>query len=262
MRVAFGLEYNGSRYHGWQRQANQQDTLQQLVEQALSRVADGQTNCVCAGRTDAKVHATAQVIHIDTEVYRSELAWVRGVNHYLPRDIRITWAQPVDDRFHARFSAISRSYRYIIDNRPIHCAFNDTQVTWHPHPLNVEAMTQAAQVLLGEHDFSAFRSSQCQAKNPVRVMKALRVSRYEHFVVLDFQANAFLHHMVRNIVGALLEIGENKQPSSWMEHLLLTKNRQLSADTARPQGLYLTDVEYGAPWTVFKKARYQPLANA
>lgn len=243
MRLALLLEYKGTNYHGWQKQDGLV-TVQEAVEQALSKVAAQPIQVVCAGRTDAGVHAAGQVIHFDTKVERSMRAWVFGGNSYLPQDIRLQLVKPVEETFHARFSALARSYRYLIYNHEVPSALLHKRATFYPHFLNVDLMQEAAQYLLGEHDFSAFRGSSCQAHNPLRNVMQLQVRREGQMVIIDITANAFLQHMVRNIAGVLLEIGVGKRLPLWAQDVLVAQNRTLAGVTASAQGLYLMHVQY------------------
>ncbi len=243
MRIILGIEYNGSGYYGWQAQAHAR-SVQQVLEQALSKVANHPVTVACAGRTDSGVHALEQVVHFDTVADRSLAAWQLGGNSHLPADVRIVWAQPAIGDFHARFSAIARYYRYIISNRPVKSALLYQQTTWCHSPLDAEKMHQAAQALIGEHDFSSFRAQSCESKSPNRLMYFIEVQRNGDQVVMDISANAFLHHMVRNIAGVLMEIGAGKQPVEWTQFLLAAKDRKLAARTAPPEGLYLGGVYY------------------
>jgi tRNA pseudouridine38-40 synthase len=243
MRIALGIEYDGSHYHGWQRQSNSV-SVQATVEEAVSRVADHPVQLVCAGRTDAGVHATGQVAHFDTDSARDSRAWILGSNSNLPRHITVLWALQVEETFHARFKAEWRSYRYIILNRFTRAALHTAHVTWWHRPLNAEAMHAAGQWLLGEHDFSAFRASECQAKTPVKTLHELRVSRSGDWIYLDVRANGFLHHMVRNIAGVLMQVGVGEQPAEWPRHVLESRDREQGGITAPPNGLYLTGVGY------------------
>lgn len=243
-RIALGIEYNGSQFNGYQSQAAGTRTVQDELEKALSKVADKPIRLTCAGRTDTGVHATGQVVHFDTDVSRELKAWMLGGNTNSPHDISIHWVREVSDDFSARFSAISRSYRYILFNRKVRSAVFQHNVSWAFERLDEKAMHVAAQTLLGEHDFSAFRSSQCQAKHAVREMQAISVKREGDYVILDIQANAFLHHMVRNIVGTLMKIGSGEQPVEWMAQVLNGGDRKKAGMTAQAAGLYLINVEY------------------
>ena len=245
-RIALGIEYNGSKFHGYQMQAAGTRTVQEELEKALSVVANQPIRLTCAGRTDTGVHATGQVVHFDSPVPRQLKAWMLGGNTNLPGDVSIHWAREVDQDFSARFSATSRSYRYILCNRRTRPAVFQQNVAWLYETLNQDAMHTAAQSLLGKHDFSAFRASSCQANHPVREMQHISVQRVGDYVFLDLKANAFLHHMVRNIMGSLLKIGRSERPVEWMQELLQGRDRKLAGMTAQPNGLYLVNVEYPA----------------
>ena len=243
-RIALGIEYNGSLFNGYQLQSTGTRTVQGELEKALSKVANEPVRLTCAGRTDTGVHATGQVVHFDTTVQRELKAWMLGGNTNLPRDISIHWVRQVSEEFSARFSAISRSYRYILFNRKVRSAVFQHNVSWSFEPLDAAAMNDAAQLLIGEHDFSAFRSSQCQAKHAIREMQAISVKREADYVILDIKANAFLHHMVRNIMGTLMVIGRGDQPVAWMREVLQGQDRKSAGMTAQAAGLYLINVEY------------------
>ena len=242
-RVALGIEYDGKAYCGWQRQ-HHSPSVQQQLEQALSQVAAQPIKLFCAGRTDSGVHATAQVVHFDHRQPRPDSAWLQGANNLLPKDIVINWCRPVDFDFHARFSAVSRSYRYIIYNSVTPNAILANKVSWHRRPLNELAMQEGANFLIGQHDFSSFRASACQANTAIRTMHKLSINRSGHWVTIDLKANAFLHHMVRNIVGCLFRVGEGREPVEFVQTILDLKDRNQAPDTARPDGLYLVDVGY------------------
>jgi tRNA pseudouridine38-40 synthase len=244
MRIALGIEYDGNDFAGWQLQKAEVRTVQGAVEQALSQVADHPLRVICAGRTDAGVHATAQVVHFDTHVKRSMRSWVYGANANLPKSVSIQWARPVSDDFHARFSAVRRRYRYVILNRQVRPTFVAWRVAWEYRPLDEALMRRAARDLVGEHDFSAYRAAACQAKSPVRYLYELAVNRDRDLVILDLEANAFLHHMVRNIAGVLMDIGAGKQAPGWAREVLESRDRTLGGVTAPPHGLYLTGVGY------------------
>lgn len=244
MRYAMALEYDGSSFGGWQKQSTQSNTLQAHLETALSQVANHPVEVICAGRTDKGVHATHQVIHFDTHSERSDYGWRMGIQSHLPPEIRIKWLQPMSDEFHARYSAIARRYRYFIRDGQIQPALLHKAITWVPGILETSCMHEAAQCLLGEHDFSSFRASQCQANTPFRNLHHITVTRYPEWICMDIQGNAFLHHMVRNIVGCLLLIGQKRQPVSWLQTVLDAKDRRSAAKTASASGLYLVDVIY------------------
>lgn len=254
MRIAVGVEYQGAAFCGWQRQINASPSVQEVVELALSKVADTKVEIVCAGRTDKGVHASAQVVHFDAPCERSPYSWKMGSNTHLPPTVRLLWAHPVDDTFDARYSASARTYRYFIHAAPS-TAFSHELVTAYPYaPLQADLMHEAAQCLVGEHDFSAFRSSSCQAKSPVRDVHHVKVLRKDNLIMIEIKANAFLHNMVRNIVGSLLYVGAGKEPVNWMQMVLESCNRQIAAPMALPHGLYLCHVDY--------PARYQIPINA
>jgi len=227
MRIALGVEYNGYGFYGWQTQHGL-PTIQTALETALSRVANAPVSLICAGRTDANVHATGQVVHFDTHAKRHIDAFIWGTNSHLPPSIVVRFAKHVDYRFHARFTATARRYRYIIYNHPIRPALLSTRVSWHYYPLDVERMRKALQYLMGEQDFSSFRSSQCNSKSPMRNVTEINVSRQGDFVIMEIQANAFLHHMVRNIAGSLLKIGSHYREPEWMLEVLQAKKSSCS----------------------------------
>lgn len=247
MKIALGIEYKGTDFHGWQAQENLL-TIQGTLENALSKIAANPIQVFCAGRTDAGVHATGQVVHFYSNTVRVPKAWTLGTNTYLPNSIAVRWAQEVDENFHARFSALSRRYRYIIYNQSLRPAILSFQVTWYYIPLDIAAMQQAAMFLIGEQDFSSFRSSQCESKTPMRNVQEVKISRHENYVVIEIQANAFLHHMVRNIVGVLMQIGSGRKNPDWMRDVLLAKDRRIAAETAPAHGLYLINVNYPEPY--------------
>lgn len=245
-RIALGIEYDGSAFHGWQSQRTGVATVQQRVEAALARVADHPVSAICAGRTDAGVHAVEQVVHFDSYAERLPRAWVLGTNTHLPDTISLRWAREVDDAFHARYSALARRYRYVILNRPVRSALHHGRATWHHYPLDAELMHAAGQALLGEHDFSAFRARECQSKSPWRELRELTIRREDDRVILEVEANAFLHHMVRNIVGTLLPIGRGEQSTNWVGEVLASRDRTRAGITAPAAGLYLQAVRYPA----------------
>jgi tRNA pseudouridine38-40 synthase len=243
MRYVIGLEYDGSAFLGWQVQ-RQEPTVQACVEKALSRVADHEVRVTCCGRTDTGVHALGQLAHFDSIAARSERSWILGLNSHLPAGISVLWIRAVDDEFHARFSAFARSYRYLILNRWIRPALSAGKVSWCRAPLDADKMHQAGQSLLGEHDFTSFRASACQARHAIREVHELSVRREGDRVVLDVTANGFLYHMVRNIAGSLIQIGQGDQPASWMKELLEARDRSKAAPTAAPDGLYFVGARY------------------
>lgn len=249
MRVALGVEYDGSSFHGWQTQPGG-GTVQDALEAALREIAGAAVDVVCAGRTDAGVHATGQVVHFDTELVRPLTAWGRGVNSFLPPSVAVRWVQAVGEEFHARFSAYGRRYRYVLLNRPQRPGIWHGRVGWYHHPLDVEAMQKAGSLLLGEHDFSAFRAAQCQARSPVKTLRQAEVRRIGDLLVFDFEASAFLHHMVRNLVGSLVYVGQGKHPPGWIGELLSSADRRLAAPTFAASGLYLVGVQYEAHWAL------------
>jgi len=242
-RIALGIEYDGAQHYGWQRQ-REVPSVQEHLEKALSTVANTPIEVQCAGRTDAGVHATGQVVHFDCDAVRPLKAWTMGVNANLPSSVAVKWCVHVSDDFNARFSATGRRYRYVIYNHKMRPAILEQGITHIHRPLNEQLMHEAAQALLGEQDFSAFRAALCQSKTPFRNVTNVTVSRHGAFVVVDISANAFLHHMVRNIVGSLVEIGSGHQPVDWIATLLAGRDRTLSAATAKPNGLYLVKVDY------------------
>jgi len=246
-RIALGIEYDGSNYSGWQKQLSpQQQTIQQHVERALSKIADHEVSVTCAGRTDAGVHATCQVVHFDCHIDRGNKAWVEGSNSLLPKTIRVLWSSRQNEDFHARFSALSRRYLYLIYQRNVESTVFAGRVSHERKALNCDAMNQAAQFLLGEQDFSSFRAAGCQSKTANRCIMHANVYRQGGFIVFDVKANAFLQHMVRNVMGSLLKIGRGEQDPEWFAELLAKKDRTKAAATASPDGLYLVAVEYPA----------------
>lgn len=247
MRFALGVEYDGADFSGWQSQPGG-NTVQDALEKALAVIAAAPVRVVCAGRTDAGVHALGQVVHFDCPVERSPTAWVRGVNAHLPPQVAVRWALRVADDFHARFSARGRSYRYVLLNRSTRPGLLSGKVGWCHRPLDLEAMRAATACLIGEHDFSSFRAAECQAKSPVKTMYGFEIVRDGDLIRFDCSANAFLHHMVRNLVGALVYVGMGRQPVGWMAELLALRDRRVAAPTFSPHGLYLTGVAYDACW--------------
>lgn len=259
MRLALGVSYDGSVFEGWQSQPSK-NTVQDALESALCAVADAPVRVSAAGRTDAGVHAAAQVVHFDSDSARPLNAWVRGTNAHLPAEIAVQWAQEVDGEFHARFSALQRSYRYVLYNHPVRNALWSRHVGWYHRELDIGQMDAAAQAFVGEHDFSAFRSSECQAKSPVRTVRTARVWAAGPHVIFDFSANAFLHHMVRNMVGSLVYVGSGRQLPGWIGELMSARDRSAAAPTFSPEGLYLSGVEYPERWVLPGFARMMPFA--
>ena len=260
MRIALTIEYDGSAFSGWQRQ-NSRRTVQSCVEQALSKVADEPVAVVCAGRTDAGVHALAQIAHFDTATNREMRAWTLGVNTYLPGDVRIIQACAVNNYFHARSSALARCYRYMILNRNVRSALLRRQTTWCFYPLDIEPMQKAADHLIGEHDFSSFRAQGCQSKSPCRMMHWIKVYRDGERVIIEIVANAFLHHMVRNIAGVLMAIGAGKEQPEWAQQVLLACDRSAGGVTAPPHGLYLVAVHYPQRFGLPRHGVFNPLPD-
>ena len=242
-RIAACIEYCGVNYCGWQYQDNAA-SVQAQVEKAVSRVADEAIRVIAAGRTDTGVHGIGQVIHFDTRSRRERHAWMRGVNTCLPDDISLLWAQPVEDDFHARFGALERSYRYVILNRAVRPSYLHGRVAWHYAPLAVAAMQRAAEALVGRHDFSAFRAAACQSKDPHKELRRIRVSQSGPWIWIDLSADGFLHHMVRNIAGALMRIGEGREAVEWAGELLASRDRTRAGVTAPAAGLYFVGVKY------------------
>jgi len=241
LRIALGLEYDGAAFCGWQTQPSGCG-VQDHVQAALSRFADEPLEVTAAGRTDTGVHAAAQVIHFDTNARRED--WVRGPNAHLPPAVRAHWAKPVPDDFHARYSAVSRTYRYLLLDAPVAPALLRTRVGWYHRPLDVARMQEGAQRLVGSQDFSAFRDAQCQAKSPIRDLHEAQVERRGNLIVFTFRANAFLHHMIRNVVGSLVYVGAGKHEPGWIAELIAGRDRSKAAPTFAPDGLYLAAIEY------------------
>lgn len=244
MRIAAGIEYDGQAFKGWQLQSHEQRTVQAAVEQALSSVAAHPVRVFCAGRTDTGVHAVGQVVHFDTEAQRTPRNWVLGANVNLPATVALQWALPVDDSFHARFSAKSRTYRYLILNRPHRSCLLAGRATWVHKPLDAARMHTAGQALVGTHDFSSYRAVGCQANSPVRTLHELRVRQRGELIELRVHANAFLHHMIRNIAGVLMAVGRGERAVDWAREVLELRDRTLGGVTAPPDGLYFERVEY------------------
>jgi len=246
-RIVVGLEYAGDAFCGWQSQAHGR-TVQDVLERALAQIAGEPVRTHCAGRTDTGVHASAQVAHFDTRAVRPASAWVRGVNALLPPAVVVRWATEVTDDFHARFLACERQYRYILHNAPTRPAMLAGRVGWYHPPLDVARMAAAAECLVGTHDFSSFRAAGCQAKTPVRVMREARVTRQGEYLLFDFRANGFLHHMIRNLMGCLVAVGQGLQPPEWISTVLAARSRDAAAPTFSPDGLYFLGPRYDARW--------------
>ena len=250
MRIALGLSYSGSRYEGWQSQLSG-NTLQDQLEKALAKFAAQPIRTLCAGRTDAGVHALMQVVHFDTGLQRELSSWVRGTNAFLPRDIAVQWAHEVPDEFHSRASAISRRYAYLLLESPVRPSVEAGRVGWVYRPMDGQAIRSAIVHLLGEHDFSSFRAAQCQAKSPVKTISRIEVSQRAAYWRFEFEANAFLHHMIRNIMGCLVAIGQGNYPPDWLAEVVAARNRDAAAPTFSPDGLYFLgpvyEDHYGLP---------------
>lgn len=253
MRYAIGIEYDGSEFLGWQIQ-RQEPTVQGALEKALSRVANHEARVTCCGRTDTGVHALGQVAHFDSDSQRDERSWILGLNSHLPRFVSVLWIRPVDEDFHARFSAYSRSYRYRILNRWIRPALDSRRMSWCRVPLDADKMHEAAQQLLGEHDFTSFRARACQARHAVREIHQVSVRRDGDEVTLDITANGFLYHMVRNIAGSLLRIGGGEAPVEWLADVLKREDRTVAAPTAQPEGLYFLGARYPSRYALPERA--------
>lgn len=253
-RIVLGVQYDGACWHGWQTQPSRH-TVQDRLEEALQRFALTNISVTCAGRTDSGVHAIEQVVHFDTDLARDTFSWVRGVNAFLPPSIAVRWAHELtpsgrDDDFHARFSAVARTYHYLLYNHAVPSPLLAGKAGWVFRPLEIEPMHQAAQCLMGEHDFSAFRAAECQARTPVRDMQKIGIARHGDLIVFTLRANAFLHHMVRNIVGALIVVGNGNREPGWLREVLEGRNRSMAAPTFMPDGLYLAKVDYGPRWAL------------
>ncbi len=249
MKIAIGIEYEGSGFRGWQSQPCGA-TVQDHLERALGSIAGERVRLAAAGRTDAGVHALAQVAHFETTALRPDSAWVRGANALLPPAVAVQWAAPVGDDFHARYSAVSRTYRYVLYNHPVRPALHHGRVGWFHLALDADAMRAALAHLVGEHDFSAFRSSECQAKSPVRVLRSSALAQRGPYLRIELAANGFLHHMVRNIVGCLVYVGKGKHRPSWLAEVLASRDRRQAAPTFSPDGLYLARVDYAPGWNL------------
>ena len=243
MRVALGVSYRGQAYNGWQSQPDG-NTIQDHLEKALTRFTDHPVRVMCGGRTDTGVHALNQVVHLDTPIAREPFSWVRGTNRYLPGDIAVQWGQPMPDTFHARFSALGRRYVYVLLESAVRPAVESGSAGWSFRALDAAALQGAAQLLLGAHDFSAFRSAECQAKSPVKTLRAISISRRGAYWRFEFDANAFLHHMVRNLMGCLLAVGSGTRDAAWLAGVLASKDRSLAAPTFPAAGLYFVGPYY------------------
>lgn len=245
MRLALGITYRGTAYHGWQSQAGVA-SVQQVLEEALAQFAAMPVRVTCAGRTDTGVHGINQVVHLDTPLDRADFSWVRGTNRFLPQDVGVQWCQRVDEAFHARFAARARRYAYVLRESPVRPALESGFVGWVFRPLDAPRMREAAAYLIGEHDFSSFRSADCQARSPVKLMHEVRVERRGAYWRFDFEASAFLHHMVRNLMGCLIAVGSGTREPGWMGEVLAARNRDVAAPTFAPDGLYFLGPRYDA----------------
>lgn len=248
-RIALGVQFDGAAFSGWQSQTHGR-TVQDELERALCEFARTPVNTIVAGRTDTGVHGLGQVVHFDTDLERTDASWVRGTNAFLPKSIAVQWAKPMPSEFHARFSAFERTYYYVLYVNPVRSPMLDGRVGWSHAPLDVDAMRAATVHLIGEHDFSAFRSSQCQAKTPVKQMYAIDIRKQGDFVHFRFRANAFLHHMVRNLMGCLVYVGRGRHPAQWTAEVLASRDRDCAAPTFMPDGLYLAQVGYPEQFAV------------
>ena len=260
MKLAFGISYNGCSYFGWQNQPHTKNTVRFHIDHAISKVANQKINSVCAGRTDSGVHSTGQVIHVETDAIRKLRGWQMGTNKYLPKSIRVDWVKNVADSFHARFSANYRRYQYIIADKSHGSAIFHGLLLSCRYDLNAGLMHQASQCLLGKQDFTSFRASRCQSKTAFRNVQEISVYRFKEYIVIDIRANAFLYHMVRNIVGALLTIGQGKESPEWMLQLLSKKDRRQAPSTAPSQGLYLVEVGYEDIYEIPQNKIYLPFS--
>ncbi|MCY7372058.1 MAG: tRNA pseudouridine(38-40) synthase TruA [Polaromonas sp.] len=247
MRLALGLSYSGTAYQGWQSQLSGQ-TVQDELEKALSRFSNQPVRTLCAGRTDAGVHALMQVVHFDTPVQRELTSWVRGTNALLPRDIAVQWAHAVPHSFHCRASAVSRRYAYVLLESPVRPSVEAARVGWVYRPMDAAALRRAVAFLVGEHDFSSFRAAQCQAKSPVKIVHRIDVTQRGAYWRFEFEANAFLHHMIRNIMGCLIAVGQKSQAPEWIVEVLKARNRAAAAPTFSPDGLYFLGPRYSADY--------------
>ena len=243
-RLAACVEYDGSGFHGWQALKSGLPSVQAAVEKALGAVAGQPVSAVCAGRTDAGVHACRQIVHFDTTAVRSNRSWMLGSNSQLPHSVAVRWVQPVLQDFHARFSALARRYRYILYDGPVRPAILNAGLSWHRHPLELDAMREAARYLVGTHDFTSYRTVHCQARHPVRTVEHFEVFRHGRLLIMDVQANAFLHHMIRNMAGVLIAVGQGRQTPEWAGQVLQARDRRAAGVTAPPNGLYFVDALY------------------
>lgn len=251
VKIILGVEYNGFNYHGWQYQKNL-NTIQNCIESAITKITKEKVRIHCGGRTDSKVHAIGQVIHFYSSFFIKESSWVLAINNYLPDDISICWSKIINFDFHARYSAISRRYFYIIFNNLFKPSIFSHSVSHYPIFMDTEKMNIAAQLLVGKKDFSSFRSTKCQSKSPWKVIEFIKVKRFFNYVTIDIQANSFLYHMVRNIIGSLLEIGYGKKNYAWLSYVLSSKDRRKAAATAKPNGLYLVSINYPKKYDIPK----------
>jgi tRNA pseudouridine38-40 synthase len=249
MRLALGISYSGQAYEGWQSQPSGR-TVQDRLEAALGEFATQPISTVCAGRTDAGVHALMQVVHFDTSIHREEFSWVRGTNRFLPPDIAVQWAKPVPEAFHSRASAVARRYAYMVLESPVRPSVDAGRVGWVFRPLDAVAMQEAAALLIGQHDFSSFRAAACQARTPVKTMNRVAITRHGSYWRFEFEADAFLHHMIRNIMGCLLVIGQGQQPPQWMSQVIAARDRDAAAPTFAPDGLYFLGPLYSPEWNL------------
>jgi tRNA pseudouridine38-40 synthase len=247
LRLALGISYNGQAYQGWQSQLSRQ-TVQDQLEAALGKFTAQRVSILCAGRTDAGVHGLMQVVHFDTNLGRPAASWVRGTNAFLPSDIAVEWAQVMPPEFHCRASAQSRRYAYILIESTVRPSIDAGRVGWVYRPLDGDAMRQAAAYLIGEHDFSSFRAAACQALTPVKTLQHIEISQRGAYWRFEFEANAFLHHMIRNIMGGLIAVGQHKHPAEWMQEILLARDRTVAAPTFSPNGLYFLGPRYAPHW--------------
>ena len=264
MRIALGVRYNGQAYQGWQSQRSGL-TVQDRLETALARFADRPISTLCAGRTDAGVHALMQVVHFDTDIERAAFSWVRGTNRYLPADIALQWAHPVPDAFHCRASALARRYRYELSQSPVRPSLDAGRVGWSMRPLDGDAMRAAAALLIGTHDFSSFRASACQARSPVKQLRRIDIARLDVSAdgercrwQFEFEADAFLHHMIRNLMGCLLRVGHGDAPPAWIAEVLAARSRKVAAPTFSADGLYFLGPLYDAAWGLPAEATFGP----